>query len=155
MPSENAELLAKVHLFSGLSPDVIRLIGAIAEEEEHRTGTMVFHHGDPGDRLYLILQGKVRISRTIPGMGEEALAVLGPGDAFGEMSLFDDAPRSADAIVHDTCRLLSVPRARFEELLFARQDIAHDVLWSAVRILSKRLRETNDKLTFLTVSSKF
>jgi CRP/FNR family transcriptional regulator, cyclic AMP receptor protein len=155
MPSENAELLAKVHLFSGLSPDVIRLIGAIADEEEHRTGTMVFHHGDPGDRLYLILQGKVRISRTIPGMGEEALAVLGPGDAFGEMSLFDDAPRSADAVVHDTCRLLSVPRARFEELLFARQDIAHDVLWSAVRILSKRLRETNDKLTFLTVSSKF
>jgi len=155
MPTAHTELLAKVHLFAGLSPDVLQLIAAIGDEEEHRTGTTVFHHGDAGDRLYLILQGKVRISRTIPGMGEEALAVLGPGDAFGEMSLFDDAPRSADALVHDTCRLLSIPRNRFEELLFTRQDVAHDVLWSAVRILSKRLRETNDKLTFLSVSAKF
>jgi CRP/FNR family cyclic AMP-dependent transcriptional regulator len=155
MANDHTELLAKVHLFAGLSQEALRLIASIADEEEYRTGATVFHHGDAGDRLYLILSGKVRISRTIPGMGEEALAVLGPGDAFGEMSLFDDAPRSADAVVHDTCRLLGVPRDRFEELLFTRQDVAHDVLWSAVRILSKRLRETNDKLTFLTVSSKF
>ena len=62
---------------------------------------------------------------------------------------------SADALVHESCRLLTVPRIRFEELLFVRHDVAHDVLWSAVRILSKRLRETNDKLTFLSVTSKF
>ena len=152
---DRIQLLAKVHLFAAISSEALKLISAIAEEEEHRTGSVLFRHGDPGDKLYLILEGKVRISRQIPGMGEEALAVLGPGEAFGEMSLFDDAPRSADALVHDTCRLLTIPRSRFEELLFLRHDVAHDVLWSAVRILSKRLRETNDKLTFLSVSSKF
>ena len=51
--------------------------------------------------------------------------------------------------------LAAIDRERFEELLFLRHDLAHDVLWSAVRILAKRLRETNDKLTFLSVTSKF
>ena len=100
-------------------------------------------------------KGKVRISRDVPGMGEEALAVLGPGDVFGEMCLFEEAPRSADARVHSRCTVLSMSRDRFSDLLFLRMDLAHDVLWNAVRILSKRLRETSDKLTFLSVSSKF
>jgi CRP-like cAMP-binding protein len=108
-----------------------------------------------GDKLYLVQQGKVRISRNIPGIGEEALAVLGPGETFGEMCLFDYAPRSADARVHERCQLLVLSRDRFAELLFLRMDVAHDVLWNAVRMLTKRLRETSDKLTFLSVSSKF
>jgi CRP/FNR family transcriptional regulator, cyclic AMP receptor protein len=153
--SEHAAALSKVHLFSGLPPDNLALIATIAGEEAHPLGTRLFAHGDPGDKLFLILEGKVRISRDIPGMGEEALAVLGPGDVFGEMSLLDDSARSADAVVHERCRLLTLGRERFEELLFLRHDLAHDVLWSAVRILAKRLRETNDKLTFLSVTSKF
>jgi CRP-like cAMP-binding protein len=71
------------------------------------------------------------------------------------MCLFDEAPRSADARVHERCRLLNVSRDRFADLLFLRMDLAHDVLWNAVRILSKRLRETSDKITFLSISSKF
>jgi CRP/FNR family cyclic AMP-dependent transcriptional regulator len=152
---EHAEALSKVHLFSGLASDNIALIASIAGEEGHPLGAKLFQHGDPGDKLFLILEGKVRISRDIPGMGEEALAVLSSGDVFGEMSLLDESPRSADAVVHERCRLLTIGRERFEELLFLRHDLAHDVLWSAVRILARRLRETNDKLTFLSVTSKF
>jgi CRP-like cAMP-binding protein len=155
MTQERTEQLAKIHLFAGLNRKVLEAIASIAGEQSEPAGTLLFAHGDMGDKLYLVLQGKVRISRNIPGIGEEALAVLGPGETFGEMCLFDDAPRSADARVHERCQLLVLSRDRFAELLFLRMDVAHDVLWNAVRMLTKRLRETSDKLTFLSVSSKF
>src|SRR5882672_12258278 len=139
-------MLSKVHLFAGLAPDALQAIASITTEETHALSEKILGHGDPDDKLFLILDGKVRISRNVPGMGEEALAVLGPGDVFGELCLFDEAPRSADARVHERCRLLSVSKDRFADLLFLRMDIARDVLWNAVRILSRRLRETDDKL---------
>ena len=155
MSRDHIEALAKVHFFSGLAPEALEAIASIATEESHPLGALIFAHGDRGDRFFLILDGKVRISRNVSGMGEEALAVLGPGDVFGEMCLFEEEPRSADARVHERCRLLNVSRDRFADLLFLRMDLAHDVLWNAVRILSRRLRQTSDKLTFLSISSKF
>jgi CRP-like cAMP-binding protein len=97
----------------------------------------------------------VRISRNLSGVGEEALAILGAGEAFGEMSLIDDTPRSADAHVHETCRLLVITREAFEDLLFIHKDLAFEILWNFVKILSQRLRETNDKMAFLTISGRF
>jgi CRP/FNR family cyclic AMP-dependent transcriptional regulator len=153
--AERIEKLSKVTLFQGLTKQALDLISRVASEESHALGTKIFQHGDPGDKLYIILEGKVRISRDVPGMGEEALAVLGPGSVFGEMSLLDEAPRSADARVHERCRLLTVPKDAFEDLLFLHKDLAYEVLWSVIRMLTHRLRETNDKLTFLTVTGKF
>lgn len=155
VPADRIEQLAKVQLFQGLTPEALELIARVATEESHALGTKIFQHGDPGDKLYLILEGKVRISREVPGMGEEALAVLGAGDVFGEMSLLDDSPRSADARVHERCRILSIPKDGFEDLLFLHKDLAFEVLWSFVRMLTHRLRDTNDKLTFLSISGKF
>ncbi|HHH30315.1 MAG TPA: cyclic nucleotide-binding domain-containing protein [Polyangiaceae bacterium] len=152
---DRLELLAKVPLFSGLTPAALELVARVATEETHPTDSVVFEHGDVGDRLYIILSGRIRISRNVPGMGEEALAVLNPGAIFGEMALLDDTPRSADARVHEKCRLMVISREAFEDLLFLNKDLAYEVLWSMVRILSSRLRETTDKLTFLSVSSKF
>jgi CRP/FNR family transcriptional regulator, cyclic AMP receptor protein len=149
------EQLSKIILFKGLTEDALELIAQVASEESHALGTKIFQHGDIGDKLYFILEGKVRISREVAGMGEEALAVLGPGHAFGEMSLIDDSPRSADARVHERCRLLAIPKDGFEDLLFLHKDLAFEVLWNIVRMLSGRLRETNDKLTFLSISGKF
>jgi len=152
---DRIEQLAKIDLFSGLKPQAIELISKVSTEESHALGTKIFEHGDAGDKLYLILEGKVRISREVPGMGEEALAVLGPGQIFGEMALLDEAPRSADARVHERCQLLAIPKDGFDDLLFLHKDLAYEVLWNVVRLLAARLRETNDKLTFLTVSSRF
>jgi CRP-like cAMP-binding protein len=149
------EQLRGVRFFSGLKPEALELIAKVSVEEQHPSGTKLFSHGDAGDRLYLILEGRVRISREVPGMGEEALAVLGPGQVFGEMALLDESPRSADAIVHERCRLLALPKAAFDDLLFLHKDLAYEVLQSFVRLLTARLRETNDKLTFLTFSGKF
>ena len=149
------EQLSRVPFFDGLTPEAMALIANATREESHATGTRIFQYGDPGDKLFIILDGKVRISREVAGMGEEALAVLGPGEVFGEMALLDESPRSADARVHDRCRMLVITKESFDELLFLYKDLAYEVLWNCVRILSTRLRETNEKLTFLTTSGKF
>lgn len=153
--TDRLESLKKVDLFAGLKPEALELIAMVATEESHALGTKIFQHGDAGDKLYLILEGRVRISREVPGMGEEALAVLGPGQVFGEMALLDESPRSADARVHERCRLLAIPKDGFDDLLFLHKDLAYEVLWSIVRMLVDRLRETTNKLTFLSISNKF
>ena len=147
--------LATTHLFRGLTPRGLEQIAAIAGEEAHERNTFVFREGELGQKLYLILEGKVRISRNLAGMGEEALAVLGPGEAFGEMSLIDDTARSADALVHERCRLLVITREAFEDLLFIHKDLAYEILWNFIKILSQRLRETNDKMAFMSVTGRF
>jgi CRP-like cAMP-binding protein len=81
--------------------------------------------------------------------------VLSGGDYFGEMALIDDFPRSADARVHETCRLFVIAKEQLEQLLFVDRDLAYELLWNFVRTLSNRLRETNDKMTFLAASSRF
>lgn len=155
MAADVALALGKIQLFAGIAPEGLRRIAGICSEESYRTGDIVFREGDVGDKLYFILEGKIRISREVSGMGEEALAVLSDGAAFGEMSLIDDFPRSADARVHDRCRLLVLTKESLEDLLFLDKDLAYEILWNFVRILSARLRETNDKMTFLSVTGKF
>ena len=153
--SEIITELKRIKLFEGLKPSALEQIAKVATEERHTIGGKIFEHGDAGDKLYLILEGKIRISREVPGLGEEALAVLGPGQIFGEMALLDESTRSADAKVHERCRLLAIPRDGFEDLLFMDKDLAYEVLWSTVRMLVDRLRQTNDKLTFLSASGRF
>lgn len=142
-------------MFQGLTRRSLERIAAIAAEESHALGTILFRAGDPGDKLYLILEGKIRISRDVPGLGEEALAVIGEGDYFGEMALVDDAPRSADARVHERCKVLVIDKDEMQHLLFLHKEIAYEILWNVVRTLAARLRETNEKMTFLAASGKF
>jgi len=153
--AEREAQLAKVPFFDGLTPEALAMIANVTTEEAHAYGTRLFQYGDPGDKLYIILEGKVRISREVGGMGEEALAVLGPGEVFGEMALLDESPRSAGALAHERCRLLVITKDAFDDLLFLHKDLAYEVLWSCVRMLATRLRETNDKLTFLSTSGRF
>jgi len=87
--------------FSGYNP-----IAQVTTEESHALGTRIFQYGDPGDKLYILLDGKVRISRDVPGMGEEALAVLGPGAVFGEMALLSAQPRSASVACGTILRMM-------------------------------------------------
>jgi CRP/FNR family cyclic AMP-dependent transcriptional regulator len=149
------EALSKVELFRGLAARGLERVASIASEESHAAGHMLFREGDPGDKLYVIVEGKTRISRRVPGMGEEALAVLGPGSSFGEMALIDEVPRSADAIIHERSKLLVLSKEALQDLMFLDKELAYEVLWNTVRILSRRLRETNDKMTFMSISSKF
>jgi CRP/FNR family transcriptional regulator, cyclic AMP receptor protein len=154
-PEKAVELLSKISLFAALQPSYLRRIANLGIEEDYEAGAIIFKEGTQGDKMYLILSGAVRISRQLPGMGEEALAVLRAGTHFGEMALIDDFPRSADARAHEDCKLFVVRKEDMGDLLFVDRDLAYDLLWSFVRTLSSRLRETNDKMTFMAVTSKF
>ena len=99
------EILAAIDLFSGLPQTHLRRVVDIGVEEQYKASATIFDENAPGDKFYLIVEGAVRISRFVAGMGEEALAILRPGAYFGEMSLIDDAPRSATAVCHERCRL--------------------------------------------------
>jgi hypothetical protein len=154
-PEQAVALLSQVSIFSGLQPTYLRRIASLGLEENHPANALIFAEGAQGDKVYLILTGAVRISRTVPGMGEEALAVLRAGTYFGEMALIDDFPRSADARAHEECRLFVIRKEDLADLLFVDRDLAYDLLWSFVRTLSGRLRQTNDKMTFLAVTNRF
>ena len=149
------ELLRKAELFKDLGPDEMEVIGEICDFVELKYGDFVFREGDEGDRLYIIESGEVRISRNVPGIGEEALTVLKPGALFGEMAVLDRTTRSTDAIVHSRCRLLTISREDFVALLDSDRDLAYKMLWSIVRLLSHRLRVTNDNLRSILVMAMF
>ncbi len=152
---ERIEALSTVSLFKGLGQSHIERIAEISEVLELSKGQVLFREGEPGERLYAILEGKIRISRQIPGIGEEALAILESGDHFGEMAIIDDDPRSGDALAHEDCRLLTISKSAMQDLMFTDLALAHEVLWSLVRTLSDRLRRTNDKMTFMAVTARF
>jgi CRP/FNR family transcriptional regulator, cyclic AMP receptor protein len=152
---QEVALLEQVPIFKGLAQVHLRRVAAIGKVEEHPLGHTIFKEGDAGETFYIVLNGAVRISRMVPGMGEEALGIVKGGNYFGEMSLLDDAPRSAHAVVHERCRLFVIAKHELEDLLFVDRELAYELLWNFVRTLSRRLRESNDKMTFLATSSKF
>ncbi len=146
-------LLKNSQLFADLDEEEIAAIGEICSEQSFKFGQKIFKEGDPGNRLYIVLEGEVRISRDVPGSGEEALTVLKSGACFGEMAVFDRSERCTDAIANVDCKLVTITRADFEILMDFNRDLAHKVLWSVVRLLCERLRITNDSLrSFLAMS---
>jgi CRP-like cAMP-binding protein len=151
--SANIELLKTIQIFKDLSPEELGRISEVCEERKYESGAYVFHEGEPGNRLYIIVDGAVRISRQIPGAGEEALAVLKKGSLFGEMAVFDHSERSTDAIADGGVSVLTISRPEFEMLLEFNKELGTKVLWAVIRMLSARLRSTNDSLkSFLAMS---
>ncbi|MDI6739062.1 MAG: cyclic nucleotide-binding domain-containing protein [Candidatus Edwardsbacteria bacterium] len=152
---KNTELLKKVHLFNDLTQQELEKILAIAYEKSFNKEEAVFQEGEIGDAFYIVFDGQVRISTIVPGVGEEALKVLRPGDYFGEMALIDDFPRSAAAIAHEgDIKLLAVYKRDFKKLLADDKDLANKLMSVFIRTLSARLRETNEKLKSIFAIAK-
>lgn len=152
----NLDLLSRVPLFEGLSQAQLKNLAGVCETERVPRGKYVFREGEPGASMYVVVEGKVRISRQLPGMGEEALAILQPGEAFGEMAVVEEGMRSADALAHEgEAVLLRIGRDPLDQLLFTDKELAYAVLWALVRTLSARLRETNEKMKAFFAMSKF
>jgi CRP-like cAMP-binding protein len=143
-------------LFQALPADRLAKIAAVATHRDYRAGEAIFKDGEAGDEMFVVMAGKVRISKQVPGAGEEALAVLEPGAHFGEMAMVDDAPRAADAIAHSACALAVIKREELDRAMFLDKELAYDLLWTFVRTLTARLRETNAKIQgFFAMSGGF
>ncbi len=132
----------------GLSSKELSLIARLSNEEVYNQNETIFQEGDLGDRLYIVLEGTVMITKQIPGVGEEALAILKKGDFFGEMALAGaDHLRSADAKAQEQgTTLLVINRQILKEILAIDVDSAFQFLTILCRILSQRLLELNEKI---------
>ena len=151
----DAQLLKKVALFEGLTQGQLAKVAGIAQPRSYEGGAFLFREGEAGHEMFVLLSGRVRISKSVPGIGEEALAILEPGQYFGEMALIEDGPRSADAIAHTASSVWVIGRAALDQLMFTDKELAYVLLWTFVRTLSERLRETNDKIKAFFAISRF
>src|SRR5450631_4680336 len=103
-------------------------------------GDVLFREGDRGDRLYVIGEGKIKLGLTSIDGRENLLAILGPGEMFGELSLFDPGPRNATAVALTDATLLGVGHPDLEPWLTGRPEVAASLLAA----LARRLRRTNE-----------
>ena len=139
----------KIRLFreQGLSGKELEALATFSREKRFPAGSHIFHEGDRGNEMYIILDGRVRISKFIPGGGEEALAIIERGDFFGEMSLIDGQPRSADARAHGgPVTVLALDEPTVHEVLTMDPQASLDFLQLLCRLVAKRLREIDEKV---------
>jgi CRP-like cAMP-binding protein len=112
-------------------------------------GALVFEEGSVGDALFLLSQGQVRIEKRIEAEGAAELALLSPGDVFGEMAIIESAPRSARAVAHTDVSLLVLGRGDLDRWLGAEPQTAVGFFVELLRVLSHRLRRTSNGLVLL------
>lgn len=144
---ESRDKLALLHE-QGLTSSELATLTNFSEVKRFPASTYLFREGDSGDEMYVVLDGRVRIGKFIAGGGEEALAILGRGDVFGEMSLLDGQPRSADACAHDgPVTVIAFDGALLEEVLSMDAQAALQFMQLLCRLLCRRLREIDEKLT--------
>lgn len=141
-------VLANVPLFVGLEEETASLVASALTTRAVVRGHVVFQEGEKGDRLFVVLDGKVKISRAAADGRENLLAVLGPGEMFGELSLFDPGPRTATATAITESTLASLDHDDLRPLLLAQPTVAAQLL----RALAQRLRRTNEAMADLVFS---
>jgi CRP-like cAMP-binding protein len=142
------EVVRRAPLFAALDDEASGALLTSMSRVDLPRGEVLFHEGDPGDRLYVITGGKVKLGRTSPDGRENLLAVLGPGEMFGELSLFDPGPRTATATAVSDVRLVGLGHQDLRAWLSGRPEVAQHLL----QALAQRLRRTNETLGDLVFS---
>lgn len=131
----------------GLSGTELETLADLSNVKRYPGGTYLFHEGDAGQEMYVVLEGRVMISKFIPGGGEEALAILDRGDFFGEMSLIDGEPRSADAKAFEgPATVVTFDEQTLTEIMAMDPRSARRFLLLLCRLICKRLREIDEKV---------
>ena len=142
------DVLRQAPLFSGLDDEVAAALESSMSSTSLRRGEILFSEGDDGDKLYVVTEGKIKLGRTSPDGRENLLAILGPGQMFGELSFFDPGPRSATATAVTDAELKSLGHEALSPVLNAHPDVAHALL----NQLAGRLRRTNEVVGDLVFS---
>ena len=138
----------------GLTHSDLATLATFSRELSLEPNTYLFHEGDPGNDMFVVLSGKIRISKLIPGGGEEALEIVGRGGFFGEIALVDGQPRSADARAHEgAATVLALDRNSMREVLSHDASASLEFLRLLCRLLASRLREVDEKIVVWRILS--
>ena len=132
--------VTRAAIFRPLGPNVVAAVSQRLLPADYRPGQLIFAEGEPGDRLYIIASGKVKVACRAPGGREMVQAVLGPSDMFGELAVFDSGPRSSTATAVTEVRAMFAERAALRACITDHPEIAEQLL----RVLARRLRRTID-----------
>ena len=148
------DALRRCALFSQVDDRTLAVCVASLRTRHYRRNETIFHQGDPGDSLYLIEEGAVKIVLPSPeGEGEAIIATLGPGDFFGELALLDGAERSATAIAHQATTALVLRRHAFVQLVDTVPELRHELLAGLAAEL-RRLTNHVEELYFLDLPGR-
>jgi CRP/FNR family cyclic AMP-dependent transcriptional regulator len=142
------EVLKQAPLFTGLEDEAATELSETMGTVRLNKGEILFHEGDTGDRLYVVVSGKVKLGRSGSAGRENLLAVLGPGQMFGELSLFDPGPRSTTATAVTNCEIRTLEHEELMGWLTGRPEVAQGLLGQ----LAARLRRANDVVADLVFS---
>ena len=138
-------MVSRAPLFATLEEESADALMSSMTRKRLDRGDVLFREGDQGEHLYVITDGKIKLGRTSADGRENLLAILGPGEMFGELSLFDPGPRTATATAVAETRLLGLGHDSLREVLTGRPDVAQALLAA----LARRLRRTNETLADL------
>ncbi len=153
IPMDSAEVLGQIPIFASLGNEDRRSLARQIDRRSFRKGTLLFRRGETGDALYIIIRGQIRIFASTRKGNEITLALLGPGEFFGEMALLDRQTRSANAETTEDTELHILQRDNFFSFLMHKES----ALRALLHALSRRLRRTDDLLTeacFLQISHR-
>jgi CRP/FNR family transcriptional regulator, cyclic AMP receptor protein len=151
--SDADQILSRAGLFQGVERSAVTALTRQLRPVDFPRGHVIFAEGEPGDRLYIIISGKVKIGRVYPDGRANLLTIVGPSDMFGELSIFDPGPRTSTATTITEVRAVSMDRDALRAWIADRPEIAERLL----RVLARRLRRTNSDLTdliFIDVSGR-
>jgi CRP/FNR family transcriptional regulator, cyclic AMP receptor protein len=138
---------SNIPIFEGVSSEEMEQIIKYAFIKGFDPGYVLFRENlIVGQIMYVILSGKVELSKKDPSGDEKAFLTLGPGALLGEMSLFEQQKRSASAVVKEYSELLVMPKYNFDRMLQSRPNEAIKILLNFIKILSQRLRDTTDRM---------
>ncbi len=135
--------MKEVPLFSQLSLEQLEAVLRITEEREYLAGELIFREGDPGGKLYLLIEGTVQVYKSFGEPGEQLLSTLPAITYFGEMAILDDAPRSASVVAGTASRVLTLGGGDLKELIVHMPEISFEIF----RILTLRVRSAEARLS--------
>lgn len=138
-------IIASVQLFAGLSEEDQAKLAELMSEETLRRGESLFHEGDSGEHLFIIVDGKIKLGHAADDGRENLIAILGPGEIIGELSLFDKGKRSTSATAVAPTTLLTLSHVDLMGFIDTNPDMAKHML----RQLAQRLRKTNEQMADL------
>lgn len=148
-----SSVLAHSPLLANLPPDALTRLGGVARRRSYRRGEVIFHQGDPGDSLHFLIEGRVKVVLDAESGEEAVIAILGPGDCFGELSLIDGEPRSATVETLESVQTMSLSRNDFMAFVRANPQIAERMM-IALAGMVRRADESMADLVFLDLEGR-
>ncbi len=142
---DTPEILSRAGIFQGVDTEAVNTLISQLDTMTFSRGTTIFEEGEPGDRLFIIIQGKVKLARHSIDGRENLLTVMGPSDMFGELSIFDPGPRTSSAVCVTEVTAAAMDSSMLHDWISQHPAISQQLL----RVLARRLRRTNNSLADL------